>query len=676
MTIALGKELSRKRSEGIKIEESERLLIAQLVESYRWKATGVGRILDAPLLPLLVGTKLKEIWTTQYDPEYDRNLREQLANFSTHEGVFDYLIDAYLDGTLPESLAGDFKDLSPCLAKKIKKGKSDTCTLDSSDEIEDVSVVTVGLHRGVCGTIFDGYSNCDTRTIVFDYAKPKLIAARDDGTIDRTVREAFDERFPAEFGKGFFKTLNMQLGIFPDVITGKFRGSAKADLWKAPIVEILEPIAQGGELIQYRFREFSLGLMADVLAASALAESQDEKLRGVASILLYAAANRVLMMTGGKHFAFEDGKFAEPSASNGTRDRLPDMTDSLYGGWGVEASGSYADWDWGTYRPLDEKGASPFRWIPAQWAVHEKSGKPAGEKGDKADLDQSLEDMALLVEAALEFLRTVSAEGVFEERFFPQGVEPTLEVLVDPRRPEIFPSDGKRLLVGLLGALLQNLIHPQYGHVERNKNMISFYEWIGRSGPLRGKPSRTKVIAHALRTAAELRDALRDERVELDPQIYKYENDINLALNFGTFNFLAPKGIEAEDGGVREIIDQAQTSGRRFEDAVMMLDTLSTVYAREPRVVYLLHIQSVLHYLDKLWGDSAVPPAFEGMDVEASTEALIQMIGVWRAYSPILRVSRLSQDPQILWEKWDLRMEVLEDAVYSRGKAAFQRNSD
>lgn len=616
----------------------------KLSHSYRsLKSTSILPLKEAPYLGLVLLERTSELYPAAYDEAWRREYERMVVHVPL-ETLLDGFMQAILDGTLPAAIRREAKGIDACLARKVLAGKGPRCVLDPSDRISEPSFAQMFWVKMDCSLHLNAMDTCHIRKVIYNKAKRALISARGNPDVRRIIEQAFGQRFPQEFRDGFLAELARQYQGFPQLLTAKFNGQFDAQLWgpKSPLVEP-DDEAQG----RISTLGFAKGLSADIRLAAELAATNDPKLRGAASALFYAAANRLLMLMGGSAAVWNGQTFQIVGSPNvdPRRPRDPPVfAGAPFGGWGLDfVSGSpivFSAWDWETYDP-----ATKLRIFPSVFQI---GARGAPRLAPNVTPVQGLADISALASALVDFLRATRSDGPLARYF---GEEDQMGDLLKPDSPLIFPKRGRVLAVGVLGAVLQNLIHS---HLELGEGTdLRFYDRLGPSGR-EGNPVPVEAVGRLLLTASDVQSILGDP--DVPEQLRAFSGRLEAGLLLGSV-LMSNIGMNG-DGGFRSVWGQSLESRRSLADAVPGLRSLIRSYNYRQVLLTKLAIQAGWNFLDRFWGDRRFPSLIEGEGGhEVSPSLLWEILLLWREAQAHARPG-IGSD--IDWSKWEQRMGQLE----------------
>jgi len=607
--------------QGLSADQSDTL--ALWVQSYRQDptTTSAESLANGPYIDLLLSSKTTEIYTAAYSSSYSTLYQKTVEN-TPLELLFDAFIDSVLDGTAAQNptTRATAKKMGGCLAAKVKAGKADSCVLDTDET--HTRAPSFFKQAGAKLTCFLTLPTpCWARNIVFNAAKAQLIEARKSPSVQETVAKQFKREFPGQFKTGFFDLIEK---IRADL--GKFFGgktlSADHVFWtaKTPLVEQDDRVTHAMTM-----KQFATSIDSDVLAAAHFSKSPNPAVKSAAAPLLYAAANKLLVLTGGvkAHFDLKKKKFdlgvdtATRSEQSGLPSTIPSFTPENFGGIGAIFSGAQsllAPWDWSNYDP-----AQSWEIFPAQFVLNGK-GEALLPSGVTAS--ESIEDLAILLKASVDFF-ALTAPGAPLGKYFSADIAQ----ITDQTSPVIFPTDGRSVAVGAIGAVLQNATDPAHGHlalVDKSSTggaiQIIFYDQVGAAGRA-GNPVPVASVAKLMEAAVDTREGLMADPL-VPVKLAAKLPLLNDAIQLGTFSMLSHG--QGADGGFYEFLDLPQ-SPRTLKTQVAGLSLLLKYYDVSGIRLLRINIESAFQFLNRYFQDASLNPSVD----TGTTAELWALMRVW-----------------------------------------------
>lgn len=613
--------------------------IMRLVRSYRHgSGSGSGRtqlpLREAPYVSMLLAEKTPELFAQAYDSNYADQYEKNVKNVPL-ETLHDAFMQLIIDGGAPASIEEQAKSIGKCLARKSLRGKGPSCQLDPSENTKSPNYLGLFWAKFTCGWGFLEPSPCRTRKWIYDAAKPALISARKDPSVIALVSAEFDKRFPAEFRKAFLEQISDKILRIGILVAAKFSGAVDS-LWEAqaPLIED-EPTALS-------LHGFAEGLHADIAAASALANTGDPNARGLAGALFYAAANKLLVLTGGTetkmawpHPAIAPGNVFDPSQPK----RAPVFLQERFGGWSVHRGTDgtlFSPWNWGEER-------TDTRLFPTFFSI---SGRGIASLPTGAAAEQELDDLAMLLDAVTLFLEN-TAEGTTLSRHF--GEMSQMDQLLEASSPILFPREGRMLAIGVLGGILENLIDPRSGHIliqQPGQAPLVFRQRVSLDGAIR-VPIQTGSIVRIIGAIARIRALMKHDR-QIPDSLRTLDGQLDSGIQLAALVL----GGEAQnrDGSFKsEFGDVADEPSMRATMATVRgAQGLSTAYEMSGMFALKIRLRTAWQYLDRRWGVEPLSRA-DGW----------RWISLWER-SARFRAETANEFP---WETWRVRMEELRQTL-------------
>jgi hypothetical protein len=556
-------------------------------------------------------------------------------------------------------------------------------------------------------------ADCKLRKLVFDEAKADLIRARENPAVQNFQNTEFNRAVRT----GLVTEINARARDYNEDLAAKVGGSVSSLL--VPGAPLVERSPEAGETMS--LRDLVQGLHADIAAAVLLHRSTDPVARGAAGALLYAAANRALLVVGGERGII--GKIPPeaqdpPAAANAPSvigwmpgvvgstpgqnprpiydrfdaadpGRIPRLAKEPFGGVGFGLSNGQlvaGPWDFDAgYSPTDcdtsrsPAVCKPFRLFPSEFTLSAAGigGLVPGRPTDPRAATESLRDLGDFLSVLTYFLKVTGPGGELS-RYFVADDQFAVD-LGDRTRPALFPKRGRELLYGLAAAALQNLAAPFFGnrlgHLEQVGSGLKFREVISLdpADPRMSEPATTIGVSRLLLAAKDFKSLIGDPahpetmdpdlpaalREDLNPIL----SSVNTALLLG--HTLLAGGNPCPDGGfgsrVSSCLPVAGANGRGLEDAVNALRAITVIYNDIEQDVILLKIEQAWQYLDGFWRASA-PNSFVPVEILGLGPQPVQPSRMWPVlalwHDTQIRVRGRLQN-RLPWAVWETRMEGL-----------------
>ncbi len=647
-------------SQGSSLSDLRRAQLVALIRSYRFNPTRAGStqmsIQRAPYADALVLNAMKDIYASLYESQKRKSYEDEVVNISL-ETLFDGFMTAVRDGSLPASLQELGDQIGSCIARRTQES---SCKLDSGPEFVSVSKVKLGWARFTCG-LFMG--DCGVRRLFFNAAKKDLIEARTKPEVIEMVGKEFERLFPVKFHEAFLTQLNEKRATVPEIVSLKFGGTLNSRLWDPSVA--LVPADEQGKISLKGFAESvraDLAMAEVTLSAGESPDSDPEMMewRDLTGPLFFAAANKILVLSGGKAADYRTGHYRE--IRNFLRPLIakepPYLASYLFGGWGIsnhEDGPSFSPWDWADYDPNRKEKPSTARLFPSEFLISEEGVPKYYSENSRIE---NLSDLAELIEAISEFMRVTRPDAAFGKFF---GTREQMVDMADVEKPILFPMDARMLGIGVLGGIVGNLTAPGWGHLEQTAVApgaglgLKFHDAIGLEGRIQANAPLASV-GRFLLAISHLRMALPGDPAVKPELLAAMINQIDSVLQVGALT-VAAQAQEVSDGGFREKLGEPMTSARRFSDSIAGMRALTGAYSLSGIPVLRLNLKAGWSFLDKLWGERVIPVAIEG-NVGAAHEAseLWEALNLWKETQTKVREGLGDEVP---WQMWEARMEAL-----------------
>jgi len=422
----------------------------KLLRTYRDHGNADLTIRNAPFPGLLVATVVPALYPVTYDSTYESEFEITVRQLDS-ERIFDAFMSGVVADRIPDGMPDDItraaKQIGKCLAAKAVKAKAPTCELDRSGRVIKHGKLELLWAKIDCAIHFNSVKGCKVRRTLFDVAQPLIEKAKSDPAINlrAIIEREFNQAFPENFRKEFLIDLGQRAGSYADLVVQKFKGS-KGEFWNAD-APLVEGYDRDKNLV--RTSGFGKGISSDVSMAALLLNDSDphpdQKMRGKAAALFYAAANRLLVMTGGDEAAYDhklrqfqlaEGDQFDPTAPK----RAPKFYTTPFGGWSLDMTRNgpaFQTWNWVEYDPRPP--TSPLRLFPE---IFELKGRGIARPVRNDSQIQSLGDLSELLRGLSTFLKLTRTDGVFGPYF---GKTEDMAELFRPTSPIVFPKTGRLL---------------------------------------------------------------------------------------------------------------------------------------------------------------------------------------------------------------------------------------
>jgi hypothetical protein len=619
--------------------------IRALVESYRIdQGEGFMPLRLAPYPRFLLNAQMGEIYPALYQSEFDG-----FINHIPLEVLFDGVLDLVIKNKVPESMKKDLKQLDQRMAKLALAGKGEKCALDESDKIEKVWLISlIALKIDV----FSVNSPCTYRKRLFNAAKEALLAARELPETKKSVAEGAKDQFPEEFRKGFLTKINSTIEHFPELVGEKFgAGKTVHPIWSehGSIIESERSFPVRGGRRMMSIKSFSQGLLADLFAANALMASNEPLDRSLAAGLFYSVVNRWLLLTGGVQADWDSVKHEMPLAEKGVGMDVPKFREARFGGWGAESTGfgiAMSPWDWPKYDPSNSTNPTALRIFPTRFEIDSAGVAFVPTAGDAY---QTNEDLAYLLFAVSEFLK-VTQPGMPLAQFF--GGKDQIADLMDPKKPMLFPTDGRLFAVGVLSGVAQNLLNPTIGHVGSKRDGIPVYfRDHGRFGPLQEKDIDTRGVCSLLVAASKLTKTLSTDPVlDSEKSLQATIPQISQLVQISALVVGREQGYDGSIPAKMVSADKTSSLGAQIAAVRVFLAALNGSATPTNATFVMARLVPALSYL--------FTNSIEVLnrDSQASTlEVRMNLLAVWNQSQSALRSIR----PDLPWADWEARVRAV-----------------
>lgn len=620
--------------------------VRKLVESYRLDSgSAFLPLATAPYPRFLINAQIGEIYPALYQSALD-----DFLNHIPVDLLFDGVLGMVKNNKVPPAMKEKLSQISERMATQAIEGKSaKNCALDLSSKIDKPSTVSLIMLKV---DVFGMISSCTYRQRLFNAMKADLIEAAKQPATKALVKEQAKDQFPSEFRKGFLEKINSTLADFPALVNEKFDACAGNDctslhpIWgsRGSIMETSPDAETRGGRRMVTLKAFAQGLLADLFAARILIESSDAKDRSLAAGLFYAVVNRWLLLTGGVSADWDEKRKEIPIAEMGEGMKPPKFKEAAFGGWGVESQGfgvSMSAWgDWGEYKPTDEEKPSPIRLFPTRFEI-DSSG--IATISDFADAHQTNDDLAYMLLAVSEFLKATQPGTPFAKFF---GGKDQVGDLLDPKKPMLFPTEGRMIAVGVLAAVAQNLLNPTIGHVGNKATGLPIvFRDHASFGSLSDSDIDTRGVASLLVAGSKLRRTLKvDPILNADPKLRSVLGDVDVLVQVGAL--VVGRDAQNIDGSVRAKMrssDQAITLGSQLAGIRIFLAAFNDAEDSTKANFVQARLVAALQYF---FAQQLNTPA--NLDLEAR----LNVLAVWNQCQSAIRNIR----NDLPWSDWEAKI--------------------
>jgi hypothetical protein len=620
--------------------------------------------------------QLPALYEPLYQSEKAKAYDEQVRNLRTTT-LFDGFLEMVVSGDVADSMKDSAGAIGQCLARKALEARN-SCELREPEGREAPVPPTrwkLGLARATCGLFV---SNCWIRRGLFAAAYPTLLLARQDPKVLKLVESRFEELFPVRFLSEFKSMVDRRRAQVDSWVAPKL-GASRFSSPASALIQDDDSPAQDGKSVMH-LDGFALGLQADLASARVgLQRHASVEARNLGAAGFWAAVQRLLVLSGMKaaEFRGESYVWGEPPAAG----RAPTVGAISAGGWSVfsfrnvEGLGPrrrtdpsvnfrFEHWDWEQYARLPLEPGTVTRLIPH--ALSLDSTASPGVVGVSSG-EQRLEDLALLMDAVVDFLSLTQKEGALAKHF---GTRDELANLFDPSSPVLFPKEIRLLGYGILGGIFRNLLHPDIAlvvvqsQIEPGKGLgIRFYESASlfkRSGepPL----ARTVSLARLILAAARLRELIVTDHDSPLSDSAALLHQLDSVIQIGALTLGSDAQVPA--GGFRSQLASPELSNLDFDSTVLGLRAIQEAYLLSGMSVLKLNLAAGFRWLKACLEEKSM------LHGDWSTQQRVQLwhwISLWDRAQPEWRDAANSGTSERDWGRLRLELEQgLVDGAYSR----------
>lgn len=658
-----------------KISPEVRGGIKKLLFSYRDSARDSSAVAgesieDAPYPDFLIKAQFGEIWNSEYERNY-RLEKDKIVDHLTLETLYDAFLSGVLNDSLPDSMKPTGDRIGKCLARRALRAASNpSCKLDLDEtHLDAPGTATLAWLKLGCPAHLS--TSCGIRKALFQSGKKELIEARKDPAVRERVRQEFERLFPRQFRETFLGELAEIRKAVPELITGKFKANSddSRKLWKsAPLVETDSSLKAAPDP-RMTLAGFVAGLRADLGASAVLANSQDARERAIAAPLFYAAANRLLLLTGGDRAVWGGDRFIQDATSvyDPNRPKAPPILAwNSFGGWGaVEGKAALRPFDWSTYDATRQLQLFPAEWVMRPgWEGTLRVSSPAAPDSGNLTAEQRLGDLAGLLGALVEFLNLTRPGTALGGHFLAPGED--LSVIFDPGNPAIFPRESRAFAFGIAAGILKNVVVPGLGHLEQSGNPDAGFGGLlfhdrARFRGRNGIDASTAEVSRLIFSASYLREAISTDP-DVPAEFQSVLGDLDTLVLAGAINMRAKTQVPADGGLANRLgdLDPATRQPRTLEANLAALRALTRAYNVNRQILLRVGIKGVWGFLERMWPrDWLVPRLVEnGAAAPVQASVLWSLLALWRETQVAL-----TQDvpvSQVPWPQWQARFTRLE----------------
>jgi hypothetical protein len=695
--------------------------IAQMVRSYRsTPVPGIPTIQDGPYVGFILQNQIaddshdptckvdathdcKSSWETIRDGQ-EKSFYDEYVNQLTPSGLYDLLMKAIANNVLPAgSLKKTGDQIGSCLAEKIEKGageKSCPALDDSSSLGSRPSVLKLAWMKYTCFMPFVT-SPCNARHTVYAYAKPMLLEnlkpvedhhkpvmcntplTMESHQCKNILDEYFPQIFPPLLRTLLLSGVNGIRATIAQFASGKFGAEPDLAFWSgSPLIDLQDPKNYSSDPAKVAYStnlgEFAQGLAADMRASSALVKSNPE----LAAPLFYAAANRLLVLMGGIEATWDPaGKRFAPAPGNQFDPEkplaAPVFQKDTFGGFGVVNSSSgpvVKTWDISNYDPT----SSPLELLPSQFYLGAESVPSLIPDKDPIE---TMEDLGQTMSALMDFLELSESTAPLASHFVDVDAPGGSDKLTDDKDPALFPSQGRVLAIGMIVAMVRNMIAPN-GHVvvpdssstqtlpeDEHSGLLGFryYDQIGLKGRVEGKVPTT-ALASVFGAAARFSRLAGNNDPDVPKALLDLKTDIDKAVELSMLSMVARS--QQIDGSFVHFMGDPSTSPKELDTQIQAMTALETVYDQSHSPAQRLSIRQAWSALDQFWASGDDTPTGVlggggGNQDSVSPILLWRTVNLWNLtmstaiYTDLMNPALDATFGKNGWDKWQARFEAL-----------------
>ncbi len=683
-------------------ETNDNSILLKAFQSYRPEApfTEIGfSIADSPYVGAVIPLQWENLYKTQYQENYSKELPKALSSVSLLQ-IYDEFLDMALSHALPADLQSSADQLGGCFLNRAKAGTEGVhgaCELDLSEETYHINKATMLVMKLDCNHAWV-YTPCDFRKRLYNFIKKDLIAYRKSDEFKKKVTGIFDTKFPVEFKKSFLAEINAKTQSVPFLVTQKFGGEKESSLWSgASLIDgqsSLEPwqwqkvqdlgsrermIARCGQTGEkcslLSLSDFSQGLKADLQLAAKWSQEDQADSKARAAALFYAAANRLLVLTGidgakfrsqaasaggvGADFGWQVS--AQAAGGIGPEPVVPELASFSFGGWAESLSllpsrmGFLDFWDF-TKLGSQEVPASEFKIFPDLMLLDENlravgMDSPTGESRFER---QELSSLLDLLGAVIEFLKQTHPDSGVLAKFL--GSAEQIEDILDVTKPVIFPVKGRDLAVGVFAQVLMNVIHSELGYLQEIDSGIRLYASVNRFGRFGEPPAQ--LVGRLLVMIGQLKEFLTADTT-LPPAFREKIPMLDTAV-FAIGNLLG-SGYQQVDGSFRD-----ETELRSLKTQISALRGMQKMYTSTHMLIHRIRIREAWVSLHRYWGVDGLPVAFERSFLSPLPKSVFwEFLMLWQETQAVVRpdLDGASNPEGLDFSLWEKRVKQLAQAL-------------
>jgi hypothetical protein len=649
--------------------------VENTVRNYRLAPiNGTSSIADGPFVGYIVQNELLPSYSFIEQSQYPAAYASNVTN-ATLETLFDTFMGQIEGGGLTGAIAKAGNEVGACLAKKVEEGKSDSCPLDVTDAppADKPGFFKLAMMKLTCRLPFKTFDPCNIRQAIYAVAKPELITMRPQWP------GIFNDAYPGSFRSTILSGVNTDRATIGQIVTQKFGGTYEESYWnQAPLIDLDDTTNR-----TMTMHEFASGMSNDLRAASILSQSSDDTTKGLAGALFYAGANRLLVLMGGNETKWDGNQFLPaPSDAFDAKNPLasPVFQTEAFGGL-TSLNGKMTALDITNYSPT----AGAVQLFPSQLVlglngVATPNGAPV----------ETLQDLGDLMNSLIDFMTLSTPNSALSPHFVSAS---SINDLIDPTKPALFPVEGRQLAAGLIAAIFQNVLVDQ-GHLQQPPSGdapapaadpdhdgvfgLKFYDQVNASGRLPGKVSIDS-LSTLFRAASRFNALMVAKDSGVPDALMKLQNQVAFAIQMGVLT-IAANGQASDGGFVDYLGDTTMVTNRSLSTCVNALRALAAGYATEPSGAVRQAIHAGWAYMERYWAVTSnngfplamEPPAQGDLSAlpKASAETLWALMNLWTetknsgVYADLMNPA-LDQDWATTqgWDKWASRFGTLQKSL-------------
>ena len=340
----------------------------------------------------------------------------------------------------------------------------------------------------------------------------------------------------------------------------------------------------------------------------------------VAAAMFFAAANRLLILMGGTGLTWDSTQNQFATAPGDTLDpahpdAAPKLVTDTFGGMGmVQSKTGPAVTPWENaiingYSPSDKTSPSPLQLFPSSFTL---GANDVPVLPDPTKAVESMDDLGVTMSALIDFLNLSKSSGNLGPHFIDADKDPDVSTkIIDPTQPALFPSQGRQLAIGLIAAIVQNMISAN-GHVQLASSTapnpptddhsgvlgIRYFDQINLQTRLDGKVS-TAAIASVFGAAARFSTLVGSGDPDVPPELVQFKSTIDQAVAITVLSILGRS--QQTDGGFVDQFGDPANSPRKLDTQLTVISTLMAVYDQTRVAADRLTLRQAWEALDRFW---------------------------------------------------------------------------